>query len=69
MLTVRGRSARTAALVTPVMLATGLTTALLYLQISQQHLCRLCCPPRRDECPGRSAPRRRNWIICARSRQ
>ncbi len=36
MLTVRGRGARTAALVTPVMLATGLTTALLYMQTSQQ---------------------------------
>lgn len=36
MLTVRGRGARTAALVTPVMLATGLTTTLLYMQTSQQ---------------------------------
>ncbi|MBO0787527.1 MAG: ABC transporter permease, partial [Actinobacteria bacterium] len=36
MLTVRGRTARTAALVTPVMLATGLATGLLYLQTSQQ---------------------------------
>lgn len=36
MLTVRGRAARTAALVTPVMLATGLATGLLYLQTSQQ---------------------------------
>lgn len=36
MLTVRGRGARTAAMITPVMLATGLTTALLYMQTSQQ---------------------------------
>jgi putative ABC transport system permease protein len=36
MLTVRGRGARTAAMITPVMLATGLTTTLLYLQTSQQ---------------------------------
>ena len=35
MLTVRGRGARTAAVITPVMLATGLTTSLLYLQTSQ----------------------------------
>ena len=36
MLTIQGRGARTAALITPVMLATGLTTALLYMQTSQQ---------------------------------
>jgi putative ABC transport system permease protein len=36
MLTVSGRGARTAAMITPVMLVTGLTTALLYLQTSQQ---------------------------------
>ncbi|MDR3036412.1 MAG: hypothetical protein LBV78_25510, partial [Kitasatospora sp.] len=36
MLTVRGRGARTAALITPVMLATGLTSSLLYMQTSQQ---------------------------------
>lgn len=36
MLTVRGRGARTAALITPVMLAVGLTCSLLYLQTSQQ---------------------------------
>ena len=36
MLTIQGRGARTAALVTPVMLATGLATALLYMQTSQQ---------------------------------
>jgi putative ABC transport system permease protein len=36
MLTIRGRGARTAALITPVMLATGLATALLYMQTSQQ---------------------------------
>jgi putative ABC transport system permease protein len=36
MLTIQGRGARTAAVVTPVMLAVGLTTALLYLQTSQQ---------------------------------
>lgn len=36
MRTVRGRGARTAAVVVPVMLATGLTTSLLYLQTSQQ---------------------------------
>src|SRR5215472_9319395 len=36
MLTVRGRGARTAALITPVMLATGLATPLLYMQTSQQ---------------------------------
>jgi putative ABC transport system permease protein len=36
MLTIRGRGARTAALITPVMLATGLATALLYMQASQQ---------------------------------
>jgi putative ABC transport system permease protein len=36
MLTVRGRGARTAAMITPVMLATGLATALLYMQTSQQ---------------------------------
>ena len=35
-LTIQGRGARTAALVTPVMLATGLATALLYMQTSQQ---------------------------------
>src|SRR5215468_8921383 len=36
MLTVRGRCARTAALITPVMLATGLATSLLYMQTAQQ---------------------------------
>jgi putative ABC transport system permease protein len=36
MLNIRGRRAATAALITPVMLATGLITALLYLQTSQQ---------------------------------
>jgi putative ABC transport system permease protein len=36
MLTIQGRGARTAALITPVMLATGLATALLYMQTSQQ---------------------------------
>src|SRR5215472_10579238 len=36
MLTIQGRGPRTAALVTPVMLATGLATALLYMQTSQQ---------------------------------
>jgi putative ABC transport system permease protein len=36
MITVRSRTARTAAVITPVMLATGLTTALMYLQTSQQ---------------------------------
>ncbi len=36
MLTVRGRGARTAAMITPVMLATGLTSSLLYMQTSQQ---------------------------------
>jgi putative ABC transport system permease protein len=36
MLNVRGRGARTAALITPVMLVTGLATALLYVQSSQQ---------------------------------
>ncbi|HKA94806.1 MAG TPA: ABC transporter permease [Streptosporangiaceae bacterium] len=36
MLTVRGRAARTAALVTPVMLVTGLATSLLYMQTAQQ---------------------------------
>src|SRR5262249_58854860 len=36
MLTVRGRGARTAALITPVMLATGLATSLLYMQTAQQ---------------------------------
>jgi putative ABC transport system permease protein len=36
MLTVRGRGARTAAMITPVMLVTGLTTSLLYMQSSQQ---------------------------------
>jgi putative ABC transport system permease protein len=36
MITVRGPAARTAAVITPVMLATGLTSALLYLQTSQQ---------------------------------
>ncbi len=35
-LTIQGRGPRTAALVTPVMLATGLATALLYMQTSQQ---------------------------------
>ena len=36
MRTIQGRGAAAAALVTPVMLATGLTTALLYMQTSQQ---------------------------------
>jgi putative ABC transport system permease protein len=36
MLTIRGRGPRTAALVAPVMLATGLATALLYMQTTQQ---------------------------------
>jgi putative ABC transport system permease protein len=36
MLNIQGRGARTAALITPVMLATGLGTALLYMQTSQQ---------------------------------
>jgi putative ABC transport system permease protein len=36
MITIRGGGARTAAMITPVMLATGLTSALLYLQTSQQ---------------------------------
>jgi putative ABC transport system permease protein len=36
MLTIQGRGARTAALITPVMFATGLATALLYMQTSQQ---------------------------------
>ncbi len=36
MLTIQGRGPRTAALVTPVMLATGLATALLYMQTTQQ---------------------------------
>ncbi|HMG62780.1 MAG TPA: FtsX-like permease family protein, partial [Streptosporangiaceae bacterium] len=36
MITLRSRAARTAAVITPVMLATGLTSALLYLQTSQQ---------------------------------
>lgn len=36
MLNIQGRGPRTAALVTPVMLATGLATALLYMQTSQQ---------------------------------
>lgn len=36
MLTVRGRGARTAAMITPVMLVTGLTTSLLYMQTAQQ---------------------------------
>jgi putative ABC transport system permease protein len=36
MLTIQGRGARTAALIAPVMLATGLGTALLYMQTSQQ---------------------------------
>jgi putative ABC transport system permease protein len=36
MLTVRGRGARTAAMITPVMLATGLTSSLLYMQTSLQ---------------------------------
>jgi putative ABC transport system permease protein len=36
MLTMRGRGARTAALITPVMLATGLTSSLLYMQTSLQ---------------------------------
>jgi putative ABC transport system permease protein len=36
MLTIQGRGARTAALATPVMLATGLATALLYMQTAQQ---------------------------------
>lgn len=36
MLTMRGRGARTAALITPVMLATGLTSTLLYMQTSLQ---------------------------------
>src|SRR5215468_3745168 len=36
MLTVRGRGARTAALITPVMLTTGLATSLLYMQTAQQ---------------------------------
>jgi putative ABC transport system permease protein len=35
-LTIQGRGPRTAVLVTPVMLATGLATALLYMQTSQQ---------------------------------
>src|SRR5215831_12476252 len=36
MLTIRGRGARTAALITPVMLAAGLATSLLYMQTAQQ---------------------------------
>ena len=36
MLTIQGRGPRTAALVAPVMLATGLATALLYMQTTQQ---------------------------------
>jgi len=36
MLTVRGRGVRTAAMIVPVMLATGLTSSLLYMQTSQQ---------------------------------
>jgi putative ABC transport system permease protein len=36
MLNIRGRGALTAAVITPVMLATGLATALLYVQSSQQ---------------------------------
>jgi putative ABC transport system permease protein len=36
MLTVRSRSARAAAMITPVMLATGLICALLYMQTAQQ---------------------------------
>ena len=36
MLNIHGRGVRTAAMITPVMLATGLTTTLLYIQSSQQ---------------------------------